>query len=231
MKYLLMTILTLLNSFAWAIGDDGIFDRGNGGDVVICTQPDGKKTYQLLDLYERDRGPLLTLEKVPDNLSYTDILEHSISRIGRQVPKIETALRYELEKLNTSVHFAADSQIPEIQDEDSYVLASNCALRQLAVQWGNGSHHGRIYLINAPYFQFLDEYNKAALILHELVYRLVSFHYPDQNLTSRMVRVYVRTFLSEQFDHMGVLFFPGGVLTTLNYLPPNIKRRDPPKSN
>lgn len=211
MKYLFVISLTLLNSIAWATGDDGIFDRGNGGDVVICTLADGRKTFQLLDIYEQEKSGL-TPVKFPSDLKFSDLVLQQINRIGRRLPRVKTALMYEYIKLSESLYFTDDKNVPEIQDEETYTINNNCVLRQLAVQWGQSSPHGRIYLINTHYFLSLDTHNRAALLLHELVYRLFSMHYPRQSLTSREVRQYVRFFLSEEFDHFATILFPEGFL-------------------
>ena len=211
MKYLFIMILSFSNSIAWAISDDGIFDRGNGGDLVICTQSEGKRKLQLLDLYEQERSGF-SPAKFSTDLYYLDLVNEQISRIGRRLPKIATALNFEFQRLKENIHFVSDEQVPQVHDEYHYSIADNCILRQLAVQWGNGSLHGRIYLINSRYFLQLDTYNRATLILHELVYRLFSLHYPQQRLTSRRVRQYVGFFISEEFDKFATILFPDGYL-------------------
>lgn len=215
MKFFFVIFLSLMTSFAWAAGDNGIFDRGNGGDVVICTKPDGQKTYQVLDLYEQaDRG--YTPRHFPSDLSYIDIVYIEIARIERQFPRVAKALNLEFQKLEASLYFIADEHVPEIKDEFLYTSLP-CSLRQLAVQWNEGSRYGRVYWINARYFPRLDERNKAALILHELVYRLLSSSFPKEDLNSRPVRQYVGLFMSEEFDQRAPKMFRNGLMIYEKY--------------
>lgn len=215
MKYFFVVFLSLMTSFVWAADGNGIFDRGNGGDVVICIQPDGERTYQVLDLYEQpERG--YTPRHFSSKLSYIEIVQQEIAHIKRHLPRVAKALTVELRKLQANLYFVKDDQIPDIQDE--YLYSSlTCELKQLAVQWREGSYHGRVYWINSRYFPHLDEKNKAALILHELLYRLFSADFPDEVPNSRTVRKYVGLFLSEEFDKLAPTMFPRGFLIYLKY--------------
>lgn len=215
MKYFFVIFLSLMTSFSWAAGDSGIFDRGNGGDVVICKLPDGKKTYQVLDLYEQlDRG--YTPRRYSSNLSYMDIIHQEIARIEQHFPKVAKHLTVELSKLQASLYFKEDYQVPEIQDENIY-HSLPCKVRQLAVQWTENSPYGRVYWINARYFPRLDARNKAALILHELVYRLFVSNFPKEELNSRPVRQYVGLFMSEEFDQLAPGMFQNGLMIYQRY--------------
>ena len=202
-------------SFAWAADGSGIFDRGNGGDVVICTQPGGKKTYEVLDLYEQaDRG--YTPRVYSSNLSYIDIIHQEIARIERNFPRVANALTVEFSKLQAGLYFKEDYQVPEIQDENIY-YSLPCKVRQLAVQWTSNSPHGRVYWINVRYFLRLDARNKAALILHELVYRLFVSSFPKEELNSRPVRQYVGLFMSEEFDQLAPGMFRNVLMVYRRY--------------
>lgn len=215
MKHLLVMLLVLVNSIAWAAGDNGIFDRGNGGDVVICTEPGGKITYQVLDLYEQaDRG--YTPRRYSSKMTYIDIVHKEIARINRHLPRVAKALTLELRKLQASLYFVRDNQVPEIQDEFLY-YSTPCTLKQLAVQWREGSQYGRVYWINLHYFQLLDEPNKAALILHELLYRLFVHDFPDEEPNSRTVRQYVGLFMSAEFGQLAPKMFPRGFMVYYRY--------------
>jgi hypothetical protein len=129
---------------------------------------------------------------------------------------VANALNLELSKLQANLYFKEDDQVPEIQDESIY-YSIPCKVRQLAIQWKENSPQGRVYWINARYFPRLDERNKAALILHELVYRLFTSSFPHENLNSRPVRQYVGLFMSNEFEQLGPEMFKNGLMIYKQY--------------
>ncbi|MFV8257743.1 hypothetical protein ACNQKP_08050 [Bdellovibrio bacteriovorus] len=195
MKQLLFVILCFLPVAAMAGGDEGVFDRGNGGDVVICGTGPGQ-THEVLDMHEFPRWGFLPVEFSGNG--GREVLGEVLHRIGLQYPYVEKALQHELEVFWKEVAFVPASSIPEVNDEGGYQLKEGCILKQLAVQWSENSSQGRRYLIAADYWGRLDSRNQAALLIHEMMYRLLVRSQVGLPASSSELRVYVAFFFSQE---------------------------------
>ncbi|UXR64548.1 hypothetical protein EZJ49_15875 [Bdellovibrio bacteriovorus] len=195
----LVTFILLLSGFnSWA-GGEGVFDRGNGGDVVICNSEEGPR-YQLLDMYELKQRGFSLWSYATMETSASELLNQVLNRLSRRHPQFVRELRYELFLFTSEVKFIS-GRLPNVQDEGHYVLEEGCYLEQLAVQWTEKSSFGRRYDISLDLWDKLDAKNQAALILHELVYRLVikKSKHPGVK-TSVEFRTYVALFFSEEYE-------------------------------
>lgn len=212
MKFILSTVLILTGLQAWASGE-GVFDRGNGGDVVVCTNHKGETTYELLDLYElKQTGFALWSEaEAPSSAA---LLEKILNRMALRHPGFVKALRVELELFNRDVTFVR-GVLPNVEDEGGYSLEEGCELKQLAIQWAEASSFGRRYDISMALWEKLDAKNQAALVLHELMYRLLvqKSKWPESK-TSVGFRAFVALFFSQEYEWaMGAIELPSDIWT------------------
>ncbi len=91
-KSILASCVLLLSLASYAVNE-----RGNGGDVVVCQNQNGKVTnIQMLDLYEawQLRGQLPKLGG--ENLNFDEKVSLLISRIEKQTVGISQIIKTEI---------------------------------------------------------------------------------------------------------------------------------------
>ncbi|WP_413578543.1 hypothetical protein ACLVWU_08395 [Bdellovibrio sp. HCB290] len=203
MKFVLLVIVTFLSPSLKA--DPGVFDRGNGGDVVFCRSEQGKSQYLLLDIYEqRNMGFHRWQPSLPEDYTFHEVLEAVFSRIDQKLPYLASKLREEyFGRFAQDLTFVAPEDVPDVDDQGPVILEPHCNLKQIAVQWSEKSKYGKAYRIDITLFSLLDPYNQGALILHELIYR-IKLSADMLMESSQDVRTNVSYILSKEFDQ-----FPG----------------------
>jgi hypothetical protein len=176
---------------------------GNGGNIVIC-KSGNTSTYELLDISEglalRDLSP-----KHPNEKSWEKILQVLIKRIdifGKDFPN--------LLETHSKMFEEEAKRIPSVSFESSgdsfhLLIPDNCRIEQVITQKAPIYEGDKRYFINQKLWSNLDERNKAYLVLHELVYRiLIDNSLFNQVLFSNDVRylvsVVVADLLSVRFN-------------------------------
>ncbi|MFL5814224.1 MAG: hypothetical protein ACJ763_11655 [Bdellovibrionia bacterium] len=144
---------------------------GNGGDVVYCEHPlPGQKRIELLDLFEsrvlRDNALALGEE----GWDYKRRIAYVLDRLKRLDP-----YRAGIYADNAS-HFLDDSEfttdeLPDIPDSLHIALPEGCKIRQIVIQSPQPEAEKKRFLVNKALWEMLDEENRAALVLHETIYR------------------------------------------------------------
>lgn len=177
LKFAVLATLSIGSLNAWAGEGQGV---GNGGGSIVCRDSSGEiqKAY-MLDLWQGANLPLASNNYRPlvipsdDATPYALQVERVLKRLGRYAPhgisKVvsRTAERIlsDIDRSILSVKMAriqdsSDFAVPEIPDLD-------CTREQLANDSGpNG------LLIRKAVWDKLGETDKAALILHEAIYRV-----------------------------------------------------------
>jgi len=168
---------------------NGVTDIGNGGGGILCSSS-GKSSLKVLDLYDMEAYYGWTVSKdIPSD--FEGALNAVFKRIKRFDPTFATELREEYRIYRKEVRFVEDP-LPNIGDIGRPIEApSSCSFKQLAIQWEEGSKYGRRFLINRSLWKTLDGFNQAALIIHELFYRIYLRHNRKYQITSLYIRMYV----------------------------------------
>lgn len=192
MKFALILISLFFGSLSFA-GDT----KNNGGDVIICTDSGGKDSYQVYDIYEGTRWykftPRPALRNGNSEIITFSYLEEIISRLEVLDPERAVLYRSYLKGLLSEfdlVYFPLD----DIRDEGIHFIPTNCRLAQAAMQLRELDENGKKYYFNWQIFSKLSSQMKAALYMHEFIYRegLQKNPYAFQN--SQKVR-YLTAFL------------------------------------
>lgn len=181
---LLSTIL--LGSFAHA----GI-RVGNGGDAVIC--PTGVK---LLDLYEGEKlgGRFL------DGAGKSDqILEERLAIVKKMAPELGKTLEKRHDEFQKSYKLV-ESELTDIDDAHNVVKpeCKNGKIEQIAVRVNGASAPEPKWLLREDLWKQLSERDRAALILHEIVYEHFNGALGEKD--SVKVRRFVRFVMSKDFE-------------------------------
>ncbi|MFS4459560.1 hypothetical protein [Bdellovibrio sp. HCB2-146] len=166
MRTLISILIALVGTSSIAFAGNDWAETRNGGYVVLCpSQP-----AQVLDLYEAKNIHGLSLDsKASGNL------EQHFSRLLSKIARLdaERALLYNtwFQDFFNEVQYISDSNFYPIPDVGYTVIAKNCRLELAIFQRAPSIFNKSRYRINQDLWQQLDEANKAALVLHELIYR------------------------------------------------------------
>ncbi len=142
-------------------------DRGGGGIALLC-ESDGKMTVELLDSYEREKtfGKLVTFEI--EKLSPTEIVDRILSHY-LEYDK-ERMFRYK--EINKSLMHKVEwtGELPSTEDYGYIDPPKFCKVVQVAIQMRPWADSVKTIQINRAIWNQFDSLQKAALILHEIVY-------------------------------------------------------------
>lgn len=163
---LLINLLLGLNTYALA-------DRvGNGGDFVLCNE--NKYLTFFYDYYEMKR--INKIAPIVPNRTVGDPFKIASEIIDRQSEKNKLFKEQMLKYLQSMQdHFINDdTPLVFLKDNPGYKLEKNCRIAQAAI---SGEEKGVwVYQIYGPAWDFLDNANRVALLLHEIIYRLAWEH-------------------------------------------------------
>lgn len=171
---------------------------GNGGDVLVC-ETAAVETIEVFDIYEARTLRQLTLDLGVDG-TVNEKVELALRRLERL--DSERAQRY-LKQADTFFAEAnilpIDFELPDVTDTNEIGKPNNCSLKQIAIQRSPIGPQDKRYHIADKWWSRLNDDNKAALVLHEIIYReALTLGHQD----STAVRVLVGHIISAEFKSM-----------------------------
>jgi hypothetical protein len=126
----------------------------------------------MVDIYEA-RLSHRRLDFGPPGLNYRDKVKYILTKWRAVSPlRIELYMSW-LETFETEAGFLSGSTLPNIPDEGIVAIPTGCEIQQVAIQLSDsdlGTSYTR-YTINKDLWDLMDDNSKAALILHELIFR------------------------------------------------------------
>lgn len=143
---------------------------GNGGYVLECESNGITKWFS----YDLEEGIILNqlMPKYSSFKSYKEKANDVINRISKINPFRAKLYKQWLLTFETESQFLkTDMDLVNIPDISVGVVPRNCSLRQAIVQISSPGINEPRYLINSTIWNQLDENQKAALVIHELIYR------------------------------------------------------------
>lgn len=145
---------------------------GNGGDVLLCFK-DLKTSYRMLDLFQAKHQFGLTVDLGPATLSFEEKVSYALDRLGRSQPQRAEKYRQWSRQFFAEAELLPGITLVDIPDTGAQVIPKDCTLAQIAVQRTEQEMipGDKRYTIDQDLWEKLDDDNKAALVLHELVYR------------------------------------------------------------
>lgn len=180
-------------------------ERGNGGDVVVCRNTEGKViSTQMLDLYEGWQLRGLEAKLGGKDLNLEEKIELLLFRISTRSKDISNLLEKEINQFKYRAVYLSDVILNDIPDSDHLYILKGCEIKQIAIQghiYGRGPHddRDRDIIVDLELFNQLDDDNQLALMLHEVLYTLAI---KKGHENSRRVRMLVSGFMSKEFDIM-----------------------------
>lgn len=166
LKFFVFAALAFTGFSAMARGGDY---KGNGGNLIYC--PHKASPYEVADLYEARAAHDLKIQFAPGN-TYSEILENMFVRIARLNPTRADLYRGYLRTFEAERRLIPDAKLEVLPEDQGWMaIEEGCSLVQAVVQFRNPNLYGLRYFVDATLWNKLDEQNKAALTLHEFIYR------------------------------------------------------------
>lgn len=157
---LVLAILKSKNAFAGHM-------VGNGGDVVYCS---GVPSAEMYDIYEA--LPRYGLR--PDfgeASTYMEMVRYSLGQFAGVAPQRAERYLADAESFLSEANFV-NAPLVNIDDAEMIIDSSTgCEIRQVAIQREPEVVLDKRYTVDAQMWNLLSEAGKAALLLHEIIYR------------------------------------------------------------
>lgn len=142
----------------------------NGGPGIACRSDDEaevKNVVETLDLHEaRLRG--LTIDLGPSQKLVLEKIDMALQRLARLDPEREARYRARLADVFAALEFDLDDDLGLVDDLGEFEMKTGCELVQLArrSQLDEVVH----IVVSKRMWDLLDGDNRAALMLHEVIY-------------------------------------------------------------
>lgn len=215
MKTILLLVTLLLSFTIFAqetrpAGDEGSgFNRGNGGNIIVCNYGE-EKTYEVLDLFEGKHVWHFRLDRdlVQDNLNYKQIIHLVLNKVMMIGMRDGLRLKSYYERMKSNSELLPNHVFIKTYDQGNVFVPSYCELEQGAIQWIVPPIGMKEFIFNKYYWEKISELHKAALVMHEVLYKTyitesVIFGRPVSKITSYDIRYYVAYLFSDQFGQLG----------------------------
>lgn len=172
-KSILLLGMLSFSMSAFALGGGQL---GNGADAVVCLSS-YKTTAELLDVYE---ARALWNKKWKDDYAYqtpddaaiqNDVAAGDLGELDAVLPVKSKRLREYLSTFLDEANFVYGAELTDIPDSLEIALPSGCRIAQLVIQVPNPMPGQKRYTVNGDIWNLLDRSNKAATMLHEVIYR------------------------------------------------------------
>jgi hypothetical protein len=166
---------------------------GNGGDVVVC----GNKV-ELLDVYEARVSNHVIYKPVGKDYKqmFQDIIQKHLSNI--QPVRSARYLNHQ-GTFESEAQFLPGIELNDVDDAGMVAIPKGCKLKQIVIQLSDDERPAGKprYTVSLDLWKRLDEFNKAALVLHEIFYREAIEH---ESSNSMVVRAMVGEVLSTKLN-------------------------------
>ncbi|MFN8790615.1 MAG: hypothetical protein ACK5Y2_04085 [Bdellovibrionales bacterium] len=159
---------------------------GGGGNALIC-QENGKFTTRLLDLHEAEQLDIeIDMGPAPDFVGKIEYVLKRLEKVSYARSHIYRAMIADF--LTKDTQWVQNSVMPMIDDVKLTTFPRGCLLVQVAVQRPleqKNVPNARTYIVDRDLFQLLDEESKAALLLHEVMYREARYSGKEDSIFTR----------------------------------------------
>lgn len=164
-----MKFLVLIAALAIASQASAGFRRGNGGHVLMCDSKVGK-AYSLLDMYEATNRYHYTLEFATQGDEFQRA-QQIIDRIKDINPTRYQLYSQWLSAFASEASYMEDMKFVDVPDLGVAFIPKNCRVQQMIMQVDPIQPQDKRYTIDQSLWRRLDVNQRAASIVHELIYR------------------------------------------------------------
>lgn len=179
MKNQLFMIVLLFSLESFASGNR----VGNGGNIVNC--PNKK---QMLDLYESSEK----IASFSKDLPYIEIIQSTLKNLARLNSKLSKQYEKRSAEFLKETDMRADVDLVAVSDSKHIFSPAqkDCKIQQIAIR-KNVAGLGSRFIINKDLWDKLPELDRAALILHEIIYEHFYKLGEQDSVKARQVNAYL----------------------------------------
>lgn len=187
---------------------------GNGGDVLICHQPDGATSVNLLDYVEARLRYKLAVDFGQPFQTVEEAIKLVTSRLQNFDNQLASQIELESQTFFKNVNFVENTRLVDIPDSFHIALPANCKLEQIAIQNVDHLPHERYYTISKSLWDRLSTEDQAGLVLHEIIYKLAIENGHKNSIKSRYLNSVISsdwlstTSQNEFYEVLGAASFP-----------------------
>ena len=169
-------------------------DVGGGGFVIKCTDELGDDHYRTFDVWEQSK--MLQVDSFGlKGRDWKEKVQFALDRLKRVDPPFAYAISVVIKDLeeNMERYLVKNLTFPDIKDYTDIVISKSCVKMPAAFQIKVPFNGQKKFYFSSEVWGKLDEFNKASLVLHEAIYKvLIDF---EGALNSDFVR-YFNFFIS-----------------------------------
>lgn len=159
--------------------------EGNGGDALVCGSGENQ-TVEFLDLFEADYG-LNIFYNPADGQWERDLGADDLTVIEKVLYALEKIKKIDIKRyqlysswaldFESQIRFinhrddGRDFELGDVPDTGNVITPIGCELKQLIIQNENRINKSFFYQVDKKLWDKLDDNHKAAVILHEVIYR------------------------------------------------------------
>jgi hypothetical protein len=175
-------------------------DRGNGGDALVCKNAQGQITSaHFFDLYEAKEKFGMNLV-APQGSTISEKVLNLIDRVSGIDPIRAKTMKLWYSSFMQEASFKSGITLVDVPDTGDAFWPKECELAQLVVQTDlNPPLNPYRYIFSKDIWQLLDDNNKAATIVHELLWREARF---ADHKTSAAIRYFNGLFQADSFKNL-----------------------------
>ena len=169
----LVLVLCVYIMSAAGYAGNGAHVVGNGGDVIYCNESDGSVSKELFDYYEWSKLSSFEVD-LPSEGDYLSLVNILIERLRFYNDDFADLLLKNLDSF-LSEHVMVDSELTDILDTNSPIVIpiSKCKLYQAINQRRPRRLGSPRFLVNKKVWNAIDDKNRAGLVLHEIIYKVL----------------------------------------------------------
>lgn len=173
---------------------------GNGGDAVVCRDSSTREivSAETLDLYEARVIRKKSFELDP-SLNEESLVDQVLSRLSTLEKVSADSLKVFTDTFMEEAAFFDNVKLKDIKDSHDIITPEGCEIEQVVIQKEPDDFNPNRYTVNNSIWQKFDNISKAAMIMHEAVYRI----FIESNMRvkdSRIVRLITSQLLANDLE-------------------------------
>lgn len=164
-KWIVFSVFFSFSTIAFSWGGD---EKGNGGNVLVC-QNNQDVTYELLDFYEARVIYNYKTDLNYENEPWQNLVQKKIQQISIVSPLRAADYTKLLAEILENKIFLKDGEFVSSEDAGPVLIPDNCKIKQIASQFVHPVSKKRFFYFNLDVWNQLDSFQKAGLLLHEII--------------------------------------------------------------
>lgn len=181
MKKVILILITVVMNQAFA----NVW-IGNGGTGFLCEKK-SKKEFRLLDLDEMTLPFANKLTK----LEHAELAKQVFINLSRLAPALGEQYQKRAQSFESEIEFRADANLSFTGDTLHLSVPKNCEFKQVAIRRDQADSMTKTFVVDEDIWKLMDEKNRAALMIHEVIYEHLSKLGEKNSVKARKITGYL----------------------------------------